>query len=54
MKVSWRSILELVRHFAGRHRLVWVPMLVVLALAALLLVATDGLAVVAPFVYAAF
>lgn len=51
---SWQSVRELIVHFASRNQLVLVPMLVVLALAALLLVATNGLATVAPFVYALF
>jgi hypothetical protein len=45
---------ELVVHFASRNRLVLLPMLVVLLLAAVLLVATNGVAVVTPFVYALF
>lgn len=37
-----------------RNRLVLIPLLVVLLLAAILLVLTNGLSVVAPFVYALF
>ncbi len=49
-----RSLLELVRHFAHRERLVLLPLLLVLALAGLLLAATGGLSVVAPLVYTLF
>ena len=52
--ISLRTIRELVAHFAKRNRLVLIPLLVVLLLAAILLVLTNGLSVVAPFVYALF
>ncbi|MBL8917177.1 MAG: hypothetical protein JNM17_41115 [Archangium sp.] len=52
--ISFRTIRELVGHFAMRNRLVLIPLLVVLLLAAILLVLTNGLSVVAPFVYALF
>jgi hypothetical protein len=45
---------ELLRHFARRQRAVLLPMLVVLVLAGALLVATNGLATIAPFVYTLF
>lgn len=48
------SILELLRHFGGRHMLFFVPLLCVLLLASLLLVVSSGLSYVAPFVYALF
>ena len=51
---SWQTVRELVVHFASRNQLVLIPLLLVLGLAALLLVATQGLAHVAPFVYALF
>ncbi|MFO0595701.1 MAG: DUF5989 family protein [Myxococcaceae bacterium] len=52
--ISVRTVRELVGHFARKNRLVLIPLLVVLLLAAVLLVATQGLSVVAPFVYALF
>ena len=51
---SFRTVRELVAHFAKQNRLVLIPLLVVLLLAAVLLVLTQGLSVVAPFVYALF
>lgn len=48
------SVRQLVRHFASRHRFFLLPLLVVLLLAGALLLLTEGLAVVAPFVYALF
>lgn len=52
--ISAQTLKELLSHFARQNRLVLLPLLVVLLLAALLLVLTQGLAVVAPFVYALF
>ena len=52
--MSVRSLRELVVHFGRKNRLVLIPMLVVVLLAAVLLAATQGIAVVAPFVYALF
>ena len=52
--ISFRTLRELVAHFAKRNRLVLIPLLVVPLLAAILLVLTNGLSVVAPFVYALF
>jgi len=52
--ISLRTLRELVAHFARRNQLVLIPLLVVLLLAAVLLVLTQGLSVVAPFVYALF
>lgn len=51
---SLRTVRDLVSHFARQNRLVLIPLLVVLLLAAVLLVATNGLSAVAPFVYALF
>ncbi|PZR15465.1 MAG: hypothetical protein DI536_08430 [Archangium gephyra] len=51
---SLRTVRDLVAHFARQNRLVLIPLLVVLLLAAVLLVATNGLSAVAPFVYALF
>jgi phosphotransferase system glucose/maltose/N-acetylglucosamine-specific IIC component len=48
------SIGELLRHFAGRQKLFFVPLIVVLILASLLLLVSSGLGYVAPFVYALF
>jgi hypothetical protein len=48
------SIAELLRHFGGRHKLFFVPLLIVLLLASLLLLVSSGLSYVAPFVYALF
>lgn len=51
---SLRTLRELVSHFARQNRLVLIPLLAVLLLAAVLLVLTNGLSAVAPFVYALF
>ena len=51
---SWQTLRELVAHFASRNQLVLVPLLLVLGLAGLLLLVTQGAAHVAPFVYALF
>jgi hypothetical protein len=55
---AWLSRLTTVRalfaHFAARGGLVLVPMLIVLVLGALLLLATEGVGLVAPFVYSLF
>jgi len=52
--LSVRTLKELVSHFAKQNRLVLLPLLLVLLLAAVLLVLTQGLAYVTPFVYALF
>lgn len=52
--LSFRTLQELVGHFARRNQLVLLPLLGVLLLAAALLVLTQGLAWVSPFVYALF
>lgn len=48
------SISQLLRHFASRQKLFFVPLLLVLVIASLLLLVTSGLSYVAPFVYALF
>jgi hypothetical protein len=48
------SILELLRHFAVRQKLFFIPLLLVLIAASILLLLTSGLSYVAPFVYALF
>jgi len=48
------SVAQLLRHFAARQKLFFLPLLLVLVLASLLLLATSGLSYVAPFVYALF
>ena len=55
-RVSGRmsTVAGLLGHFARREKLVLLPLLVVLLLAGLLLVATSGIAKVAPFVYTLF
>lgn len=50
----WRTIAALFGHFAHRQRFFLAPLLLVLLVAAVLLVLTGGLSVVAPFVYAIF
>ena len=52
--MSWQPLAELVRHFAGGNRWFLIPFLLVLLAVGLLLLATSGLAYVAPFVYAIF
>ena len=54
----WLSRLTTLRalfaHFAARGRFVLVPMLIVLVLGSLLLLATEGVGLIAPFVYSLF
>jgi len=45
---------RLLLHFCRPHRLILLPMLLVLLIAGLLLLATSGLSYVAPFVYTLF
>jgi hypothetical protein len=52
--MSLTTLRQLFAHFLQRNRLLWIPLLVVLLIAGLLLVLTQGLAYVAPFVYALF
>ena len=48
------TLAGLLRHFAHRRRFFLVPLVLVLLVAAVLLVATGGLAYVAPFLYTLF
>lgn len=52
--ISLRTMRELLSHFVRRNRLVLLPLLLVLLLAGVLLVMTQGVGYVAPFVYALF
>ena len=52
--MSLRTLRELVGHFAHRERYFLLPLLVVLLLAGILLLLTNGLAYVAPFTYTLF
>ncbi|HMG22996.1 MAG TPA: DUF5989 family protein [Kofleriaceae bacterium] len=49
-----RTIGRILRHFASRQRWFLIPLLLVLLLAGVLLLATGGLAYVAPFIYSIF
>ena len=57
-EVMWlgrlRTVAGLFRHFARREKVVLLPLLTVLLLAGALLLATTGVAKVAPFVYTLF
>jgi hypothetical protein len=48
------TVRALLAHFADSGRYVLVPLLLVLILGSLLLLATEGLGLVAPFVYSLF
>jgi hypothetical protein len=48
------TLRALLAHLVRRGRFVLIPMLIVLLLGSLLLVATQGLGYVAPFVYSLF
>ncbi len=52
--ISLRTMRELLVHFARRNRLVLLPLLLVLLLSAVLLIVTQRVGYVAPFVYALF
>ena len=52
--MSVQTVVELVRHFAHRQRFFLIPLLLVLLLAGLLLLLTNGIAYVAPFTYTLF
>ena len=52
--MSFRTVLDLVKHFARAQRFFLVPLLLVRLLAGLLLCVTSGLAYVAPFTYTLF
>ena len=49
-----RTLKDLFAHFMTRHRLVLLPLLVVLLFGGILLLLTGGLSYVAPFVYTLF
>jgi hypothetical protein len=48
------TVRGLLLHFARQGRFVLVPMLLVLLLGAVLLLATEGIGILAPFVYSLF
>jgi hypothetical protein len=48
------TVADLVRHFVRSGRFILVPLLLVLLIASGLLVLTEGLSFVAPFVYTLF
>lgn len=49
-----RTLGELLKHFLTKEKAFFIPFLLVLLLAGVLLLLTNGLSVVAPFVYAIF
>lgn len=49
-----RTLGQLLKHLLGRRRFFMIPLLVVLLLAGALLLLTEGLSYVAPFVYTIF
>ena len=49
-----RTVWELIRYFASQGRFFFVPLLLILLLAGVLLAFTSGLSYVAPFVYTIF
>ena len=49
-----RTVGDLLRHFLHAQRFFLIPLLLVLFAAGLLLIATQGLSYVAPFVYTLF
>lgn len=49
-----RTLFELLAHLAARRRFFLIPLLLVVLLAGALLLATEGLSYVAPFVYTIF
>lgn len=49
-----RTLWGLVRHFTHRQRFFLLPLLFVVFVAGLLLIATQGISYVAPFVYTLF
>ncbi len=51
---SKQSLRELLTHLQTRNRAFWIPFVLALILATLLLLATQTAATVAPFVYAIF
>jgi hypothetical protein len=55
-RVMWRAqtLLQLFRHLLARRRFFMIPLVVVLLLAGVLLLLSEGLSYVAPFVYTIF
>lgn len=55
-RVAWRArtFLELLQHLLKRRRFFMIPLVVVLLLAGVLLLLSEGLSYVAPFVYTIF
>ena len=55
-RVTWRArtLFELFRHLLKRRRFFMIPLVVVLLLAGVLLLLSEGLSYVAPFVYTIF
>lgn len=55
-RVAWRArtLLELLQHLLKRRRFFMIPLVVVLLLAGVLLLLSEGLSYVAPFVYTIF
>jgi hypothetical protein len=50
----WRTVCELVRHFARRQPFFFVPFVLILLASSLVLVLTSGVGYVAPFFYTLF
>lgn len=48
------SAAELIRHFVRHQKALFIPLLLILLVASLLLLLTTGISYVAPFVYALF
>lgn len=55
-RVAWRArtLFELLQHLVKRRRFFMIPLVVVLLLAGVLLLLSEGLSYVAPFVYTIF
>lgn len=54
LKGRFATVIELISFFLKPSRWIFLPMLFVLLLAGILLILTDGMAYVAPFVYTLF
>ncbi len=56
VRTAWRArtLFELLQHLVRRRRFFMIPLLVVLLLAGVLLLLSEGLSYVAPFVYTIF
>ena len=50
----FRTLAEISKHFFTKEKAFFIPLLIVLLLAGVLLLLTSGLSAVAPFVYAIF